>query len=391
MIIKLQKNTFYNPEDTSKKLVQFISEAKILSMGEQCKLFEKKFSFKQKREYSIYVNSGSSANLLLLQALLNLGRISKGDHVAVSSLTWATNIMPVIQLGLIPVLVDCELETLNISSNTFKEVLKRTPEIKVLFITNTLGFCSDITEISNICKTEKITLLEDNCEALGSETNKKLLGNFGLASTFSFFVGHHISTIEGGMVTTDDEQLANALIMARAHGWDRNLSKSEQKKLRVENNIDEFYSKYSFYDLGFNLRSSDINGFIGNIQIEYWDEIVSKRERNFKIFNEIFMNSKIMRSINVSHMNKVSSFAIPVIFDSRIDKEKFAKIFMSADVEIRPMIAGNMQKQPFFRKYIKTTFGLKNSDSIHENSFYFGNNADLEDSELDFLQELLQE
>ena len=390
MNIKLQKNTFYNSEDTSKKLVQFISEAKILSMGEQCKLFEKKFSFKQKREYSIYVNSGSSANLLLLQALLNLGRISKGDHVALSSLTWATNIMPVIQLGLIPVLVDCELDTLNVSSNTFKEALKKNPEIKVLFITNTLGLCSDIAEISNICKTEKIIFLEDNCEALGSETNKKLLGNFGLASTFSFFVGHHISTIEGGMVSTDDEKLANALVMARAHGWDRNLSESEQKKLRAENNIDEFYSKYSFYDLGFNLRSSDINGFIGTIQIDYWDEIVHKRERNFKIFNEIFMNSKKMRSLDVSHMTKVSSFAIPVIFDRVIDKEKFAKIFMSADVEIRPMIAGNMQKQPFFRKYIKTSFSLKNSDFIHENSFYFGNNADLEDSELDFLQELLQ-
>jgi len=192
-------------------------------MNKECKKFENNFSKFQKRKYSVFVASGSSANLLLIQSLLNIGELKKGDSVGVSALTWSTNIMPLIQLGLNPVLIDCEIDTVNVSLRKI-----RGENIDALFLTNALGFCSDIDEIKKYCEKNKILLIEDNCESLGSEYKGKMFGNFGKASTFSFFVGHHLSTIEGGMVCTDDEELYNNLLIARIHGWSRNLSKEKK-------------------------------------------------------------------------------------------------------------------------------------------------------------------
>lgn len=185
-MIKLQKSSFHNEKDTKEKLCDFISGAAILSMGEQCRKFEEAFSEKQKRKYSVFVNSGSSADLVLIQALLNVGLLKKNDIVGVSALTWATNIMPLIQLGLHPFLIDCELKTLNVSPKTFKCALEVEPNIKALFNTNTLGHADDIAGIAQLCQERGILFLEDNCESLGSVVKGINLGNWGLASTFSF-------------------------------------------------------------------------------------------------------------------------------------------------------------------------------------------------------------
>jgi CDP-6-deoxy-D-xylo-4-hexulose-3-dehydrase len=172
-MIKLIKTTFYNEKDTKKKLCDFITSADQLSFGEQCQKFEEKFAKWQKRKHCIFVNSGSSANLAIIQALLNLGKIKKGDYIGFSALTWSTNSMPIIQLGLKAVPVDVELNTLNVSSKKFKETIKKYP-LKMLFITNLLGFCDDLDEIKRICDQRKIILIEDNCESLGT----KYKGNY---------------------------------------------------------------------------------------------------------------------------------------------------------------------------------------------------------------------
>ena len=246
-MIKLIKSTFFNEQETKKKLYDFILNAEMLSMAQECKKFEEKFAKKQGRKFAVFVNSGSSANLILLQSLMNLGKFKKGDKIGVSALTWGTNVMPIIQMGLIPIAIDCEIESLNVSSRTLNE---RINELNGLFLTNALGFSHNISKIKDICSKKNIIFIEDNCEALGSRVSGTLLGNFGVASTFSFFVGHHISTIEGGMICTDDEKLYFSLIMARAHGWDRNLPIKKQQELRNKYNIDEFYSKYAFMNWG---------------------------------------------------------------------------------------------------------------------------------------------
>ena len=289
-MVKLMSNTFYKEKVIKEKLIDFISQTEILSMNINCKKFENDFSTFHQRKFSVLVNSGSSANLVLLQSLLNLGRLKKGDKIAFTALTWSTNVMPIIQLGLIPVPVDINLNTLNTDLEEFLKTISK-ENIKAFFITNVLGFSSNIDSISKFCKEKDIIFLEDNCESLGSEYKNTKLGNFSLASTTSFFVGHHLSAIEGGMICTDDDELNQMLIIVRAHGWDRNLSKDKQNELRMKSSIDSFYDKYTFYDLGYNLRPNEITGFLGHIQLPYIEEIIEKRYLNFKIFNKVALEN----------------------------------------------------------------------------------------------------
>lgn len=253
-MIPLIKSTFYKEIDTKRRLCRFIKKADKLSIGKECRRFEEKFATYQGRKYCVFVNSGSSANLALIQALLNMGMLKKGDLVGFSALTWSTNVMPLIQLGLVPIPIDVELDTLNVSSKLLLTAIKQ-HSIKLLFLTDLLGFCDDIDEIATICKTKGILLLEDACESLGSVYKSKKLGNWGIASTFSFYVGHHMSTIEGGAVVTDSEELYTGLQLVRAHGWDRNLTEQKQLMIRTAHGVNEtFYSRYTFYDLGYNFR-----------------------------------------------------------------------------------------------------------------------------------------
>ncbi len=387
MMIKLVKSSFYHEQETKEALAQFILNESILSMGQQCRQFENSFAMKQNRTNAVYVSNGSVANLLVIQAMLNLGRLNKGDRIGFSALTWPTNVMPLIQLGLVPVALDCNLKILNVSPQSLE---KYASSLKGLFLTNVLGFCDDIESIKEICLRESVVLIEDNCESLGSKVKDTLLGNFGIASTFSFFVGHHMSTIEGGMVCTDDNELNDALRMARAHGWDRNLEADKQAELRLKNNLDSFYAKYAFYDLASNFRPTEINGFIGNQQIKYWDEIVSRRASNFGRFMEKVNLNDDFYSYDMSHMSVVSNFSMPVICKTVELARLYRSRFQHAEVEIRPVIAGNVTKQPFYAKYVKDIQPCPNSDLTHDNGFYFGNNPEMSDQDLEILCKLLE-
>lgn len=386
-MIKLIKSSFYNEERTKKALTDFILKEDVLSMNKQCRQFEKSFALKQNRKHAVFVTNGSVANLLLIMALMNLGRFKKGDKIGFSALTWPTNVMPLIQLGLEPVPIDCEIETLNISPKKLEEHLGG---LSGLFITNVLGFCDNLTKIKKLCHENNVVLLEDNCESLGSKVDNTLLGNFGKASTFSFFVGHHMSTIEGGMVCTDDEELHTNLLMARAHGWDRNLDPKTQNNLRKASDVNDFYAKYTFYDLASNFRPTEINGFIGNTQIQYWDEIVSKRADNFKRFTNSLSKNDHFFKFDLSHMDIVSNFAMPVVCKTQKLADSYRRAFQKAEIEVRPIIAGSMTNQPFYKKYFPGSQPQPNSEIIHENGFYFGNNPELTQEELETLCKLLE-
>ena len=384
-MIKLVKSTFYEEEKSKLELAFFIAQSSHLSFGKQCELFEKNFSTYQKRKHCVFLNSGSSANLAIIQSLLNLGKIKQGDLVGFSALTWSTNVMPLLQLGLQCVPIDVELDTLNVSSKKFEETIAKFP-IKLLFLTNLLGFCDDIDKIRELCEKNNIILIEDNCESLGTIYKGKRLGNFGLASTFSFYVGHHMSTIEGGAVCTDNEQLASMLRMVRAHGWDRNLNDKAQVKMRAKHHINSsFYSRYTFYDLGYNLRPTEINGFLGNQQLKYIGKIIKRRNEIFmKIAPTIYKNKKKYFPIKYSHIQLLSNFAIPVI--CRTEKIRDQLVAKCKDkVEIRPVVAGDITQQPFFSKHMsnfKNILGESNARLIHNQGFYFGNNPDLTDEEI---------
>ena len=390
--IKLMKSTFYKEKEAKEKLINFISKAEKLSMGNEVLKWEENFAKWQNRTYSVAVNSGSSANLVLIQSLLNIGKLKKGDKVAFSCVTWSTNVMPLIQLGLVPIPVDVELTTLNISSKKLEYTLTKHPDIKCLFITNLLGFCDDLDVIANICLDKDIILIEDNCESLGSKFKGKKLGNFGIASTCSTFVGHHISTIEGGLVFTNDEQLFHYISMSRAHGWARNLPEKIRIELKNDNKIDNFNEPYTFYTLGFNLRPTELTGVLGCHELGYVDETIELRKNNFlKLFEASLLNNNL-HHLSISHMDLISNFAFPLIAKSIEYRNKLIKIFNENNVEIRPMVAGSMVKQPFFQNIkLNDETDFINSNIIDAQGFYIPNNPELNDEDIYLISSLLKD
>jgi CDP-6-deoxy-D-xylo-4-hexulose-3-dehydrase len=388
-MIPLMKNTFLKQHETKHRLAEFIVQAEKLSMGEQCALFEKEFAAFQGSSEAILFNSGGSANLAMIQTLNNLGKLKTGDRIGFSALTWSTNVMPLIQLGFLPVPVDCEVETLNVSSRQLCTRLEET-DMKALLITNALGFAGDLDTIRDICDARGIILLEDNCESLGTELRCGKAGSFGQMASFSFFVAHHMSTIEGGMVCTNDSNLAQMLRIVRANGWDRNLNAGQQRRWRKAYNVtSEFYAKYTFYDLGFNLRPTEITGFLGRCQLKLLDENIAIREKNYVYLEETVKENPDLLTLKRDHISVLSNFAFPVLCHTPELKEYYIGQFAGAGVEIRPMIAGNIQQQPFFRKYISRTYDLPGTDHIHQCGFYCGNYPELTTNDLEVLRSCL--
>ena len=371
--VPLVSSTFFEEKKTKYKLSEFIKKSQKLSMGRYCYLFEKKFANIHKVKYATLFNSGGSANLAMIQVLKNLGKIKNGDKIAFSAITWSTNVMPIIQLGCKPIPLDLDPKYLNVNS---QEIIKKLKlyNIKAIFLTNILGHCGDMLKIKELCKKKNIILFEDNCEGLGTIAYKKRLGTFGLMSSSSFYVAHHISTIEGGMVITNDFQIDQELKLVRANGWDRNLKERTKKKLRKKNKVfNDFEASYTFYDLGYNLRPTEITGFLGNLQLNKINQIAKTRENNYKYFSKYLIGKNDVNQICTKHINLLSNFAMPIFFKSNKLRELYRKIFEKNKIEIRPLIAGHIEKQPFFKKYVKNKFSLKNTKKIDECSFYFGN------------------
>lgn len=390
MKIQLIKSTFHDEYRTKQDLCDFIMSSNKLSMGEQCIDFEKRFAKFQERKHAVMFNSGSSANLAILQSLMNLGRIQKGDNCFFSSVTWSTNVMPIIQLGLNPIPVDINLSNLNVGSSELLRALDDNKNIKIFFISNILGFCSDIDEVKKICEERNIILIEDNCESLGTEYKDIKLGNFGIASSCSTYVGHHMSTIEGGVVFVDDNDLYNMLKMVRAHGWNRNLNEEIKTNLRNNHLVDEFYDMYTFYDLAYNIRPNEITAFIGNKQLNYLVSNIDRRENNFLKLNEVANKNNRIIPINNKKITKISNFAFPIVLKDHIKIKNVIEKYINAGVEIRPMVAGNIVNQPFYSKYVNSdTKSLTNAEYIHNHSFYFPNHPELSDDEIQYLQNLI--
>lgn len=380
------KHTFINEFETRRQLSDFILRADKLSMGQQCKAFEQEFCKAFEHKHSVLVNSGASANLVVLQALINIGKLTKGDKIGFSSVTWSTNVMPILQLGLIPVPVDCDPTTLNIMNENLCETHKNNP-LRALFVTNTLGLTGDLGQIATYCENQDIILLEDNCESLGSRLSGRYTGTFGLAATHSFFVAHHMSTIEGGMITTSDDELAEMLVITRANGWDRNLNAEQQRKLRSKHGItSEFEAKYTFYDSAFNVRPTEITGFLGLCQLEKLNESLLVRERNFIEIQKIAVNNNDFIRLAYEHMDFVSSFALPFVCTSPSIREHYIREFAGAGIEIRPLIAGNITRQPFYEKLVGKHHFLPGADILHNQAFYCGNYVELTEEDIETIK-----
>ena len=374
------KHSFFEEAQVQQKLSEFIVNEEILSMGKYTEQFQDEFAAWHSRKHCIMVNSGSSANLVLIAALLNIGRLKIGSKIGVSGVTWSTNVMPIIQLGLIPVLIDVEEGGVNINLKTLQ---KEVHNLDALFITNVLGLENSLSEICQYCKENSILLFEDNCEALGCYQDSKLMGNFGIASTTSSFVGHHISTIEGGYIFTDDDELAAMLKVVRAHGWTRNLSEHEISILNISPGS-HFENPYRFEYCGFNVRPSEINAYCGLLQLPLLKKYNNIRSKRFMHLAESFPDKIYQNKTN----NPV--FAIPIKANNANEKYSIVKFLEKNNVQSRPLISGSMGMQPFWIKIYGKQY-LENAINVDSCGLYVTNDPQLSDAEFSHLTNILSE
>jgi CDP-6-deoxy-D-xylo-4-hexulose-3-dehydrase len=372
-MISLIKNTISNEEIDS--LIGWLQTYPRLTKGDLTLQFEKNWSEYLGVEHSIFVNSGSSANLLMVYYLIESGLLKRGDNVIVPALSWSTTLAPVIQFGLNPILCDCNLEDLSVDIEHLEYLIKE-HNPKSLILVPILGFVPNMDEIKEICNKNNIILLEDTCESLGSEYNGKKLGSFGLMSSFSTYFGHHISTIEGGMICTNDKKVANILKSLRSHGWDRDMDIDYYSDLRKKYNVGDFNALYTFYHTGFNVRSTDLQAFLGIRQLERLPEIVSNRNTNYNLYRNLISdnNWKPIEKENVF----VSNFAYPIISENRQD---IINNLNSNEIECRPLLSGSLSKHPYWYE----NFGsikLKNADYIHEHGLYVPNNHEMSEDDI---------
>jgi CDP-6-deoxy-D-xylo-4-hexulose-3-dehydrase len=233
-----------------------------------------------------------------------------------------------------------------------------------------------MNEIIQLCKENNILLIEDTCESMGSKYEGKLLGTLGDLSTFSFYFGHHMSTIEGGMISTNDEDLYHILLSIRSHGWDRDLPKEKQESLRQKYNVDDFRSLYTFYYPGFNLRATDLQAFIGLGQLEKLDNIVTNRNKNYERYKNEIKNT--FWNISPPENSFISNFSFPIITKNI---KSLTEELIKNNIECRPLICGSINEHPFwYERYGKQN--LPNSKLVHEFGLYIPNNHQMTDEEV---------
>ena len=371
--IKLTDNTISLKHIHS--LINWLKKNPRLTKGKLTLKFENLFSKWINRKYSIFVNSGSSANLLIAQGLLEANMLRNKIAIA-PAVSWVTTVTPFMQMGYDVKLCDCDKLNLGLDIKHLEKLCKKYKP-SVLILVHVLGHANDMFNILKICKKYNIKLIEDTCEALGSTYGTKKLGTQGLASSFSFYYGHHISTIEGGMLTLDDKKLYNVLMSIRSHGWGRDLEDNERKKLEKRFNIDKVRSLYSFYYSGFNLRSTDLNAFIGIQQMKVLNNKIKIRFRNFKIFSKHLSNFWSQKS----ETKIVSNFGYGMIVKNRTELFNFLK---KNRIESRPLICGNMGQQPFWIKRYKKP-KLPNAEKIHKYGLYLPNHENLTEKQVKYI------
>lgn len=360
-------------ESDISSLIKWLETNPRLTKGDNTVEFERAWSRWNGNKHSIFVSSGSAANLAAYYAMIISGRM-KNKKVIVPAVSWSTTVAPAIQLGLEPILCDCNMKNLGLDIDHLNELVK-THNPALIVAVNVLGFANDYDKILEICKSNNILLIEDSCESIGTRYMGKNVGNFGDISTFSFYYGHHMSTIEGGMVCTNDQELDQIVKSIRCHGWDRDLDEYKQKELRTIHNIDDFRALYTFYYPGFNMRCTDLQAFLGIEQMKKIDHIVSSRQRNFDAYIDIVSPSW---GLDVSDHDVVSNFTFPVIARNVSDTVNLLK---EAGIESRPLICGSISRQPFwYMRYGHASF--KNADVIHDFGLYVPNNPDMTEDEV---------
>lgn len=347
-----------------------VIESGMFSMGKHVAEFEAEFAEFVGSKYSVMVNSGSSANLLAVAALFfqKEGKLKAGDEVIVPAVSWSTTYYPLQQYGLKLKFVDIDKDTLNLDLTQLESAI--TDKTKAIFAVNLLGNPIDYEKVESLIEGKDIYLLEDNCESLGATLNGKQAGTFGVMGTYSSFFSHHISTMEGGLIATDDEELYHILLSIRSHGWTRHLPKDNKV---VEKSENAFHESFRFVLPGYNVRPLDMSGALGKEQLRKLPAIISGRQENAKFFVETF--SKI-EGISIQQETGNSSwFGFAIICDDGSEmRDKLVEALTNEGVDCRPIVAGDFTKNEVMSYFDYELHGeMKNASLIDNAGFFIGN------------------
>jgi CDP-6-deoxy-D-xylo-4-hexulose-3-dehydrase len=382
MFWKLQENVISDSD--LDLLVSFIRQTTRFTQFAKVREFEAAFAAWQGCKYCVFVNSGSSANLILVNTLKQLRKWHDCDEVIVPAVTWPTTITPVMQCGLQPVFADTNLTDLSFDYDQIEA--KITSRTRGIFVVHLLGFPANVNRLKEIVNGRDIEIIEDCCESQGATLNGVKVGNMGLAGTFSFYWGHHMTTVEGGMVCTNDEDLFKLLVLKRSHGLARDLPVEYHSALKAKYLDIDF--DFLFLTDGFNVRNTEFNAVLGLAQLKRIDEFIRIRNRNYERF--VAMCKCYPDELIVLESRGMSSFTLPFLFRRKDRKQAFQKLIQATGIESRPLISGNLLHQPFLRHYYEPN-GYPNADFLHTNAFYVGNNQFVNDKRLDVLNELMAE
>ena len=352
-----------------------------LTMGPQVRAFEAQFAQFCGAPYAVMVNSGSSANLLAVSALVNplrKGHLKPGDKVAVPAVCWSTSLWPIIQMGLTPVLVDVDPETLNLSIPSFKQALSR-HELRAVMMVHVLGNSTHMRELLEITSNENLLLIEDTCESLGSTCEGRMLGSLGDFGTFSFYFSHHMTTIEGGMVLARTEEDYDLLKCLRAHGWSREQSNRAELG-REHRHIDP---RFLFINVGYNLRLMEIQAAFGLQQLKRLNDMNAHRRANVSRIRAAFRahpqwRDQLLFPIAAPGLD-ACWFGFPFLVNPaiKVDYSGFARALLERGIDTRPIVSGNMALQPAIRHFnVDLSLGpFSGAQRIHDTGLFIGCHA----------------
>lgn len=352
-------------------LVEWLKAYPRLTKGPLTLEFEKKWSDWLGRKYSVFNNSGSSANLLMYYALLLSGRL-KNKKVIVPSVGWVTTIAPAIQFGFEPIMCEADPDTFGLDLAHLEELLKKHEPSTVIMV-QVLGVPHKMDELMALKKKYGFILLEDACAAMGASYRGRHVGLFGDMSSFSFYFGHQISTIEGGAVSTDDKELADILFMIRSHGWGKDISPERHAALIKQYEIDDFHSPFVFYEPGFNLRSTDLNAFLGIRQVDKMEWLIKRRRENHALYAKLFGDKLRYQKFEP---DSTCSIHFGALAKDGPERKKIVSALRENGIETRIFSAGNLGLHPFWvNRYGKASFPM--ADRIHHTGFFLPNHPSL--------------
>lgn len=355
------------------ELIEWLKTNPWLTLGPLTTEFERRWARWLGRRHALFVNSGSSANLLMYYAALLSGRLAN-RKVVVPAVSWATTVAPAVQFGFEPILCEADRHTFGVDVNHLETLLAQ-HEPAVVILVHVLGVPADMEPVMRLKERFGFLLMEDACAATGSAYDGRRVGTFGDLSAFSFFFGHHLSTIEGGMVCTDDEELQDILLQIRSHGWPKNLDPAKEALKARKHGVLEFNRPFTFYYPGFNVRSTDLNARIGLSQLEKIEHVVARRVENHAVYQSRLSGVEGFHC-QANPRATICSISFAALAPSVEHRDRVAARLVAHGVETRPLGGGSMGRQPFWvERY--GLHALPVADQIHERSFMLPNHPGL--------------